>query len=159
MPPKPEGEKPPDPNGECGNTGAHAGSPAPNQEVRAHGGQPRDNGEPETGSAAAGLGNKGAASANPSYANMLKTNIKFDQRLKRNVLEVHIEKNDKFDQVELGGDTMVRILKSIGMNVTTELEGSFVVYGNTPVIIMLCKADVNLENFCLSKRTLPSPRT
>ena len=63
MPPKPEGEKPPDPNGEGDNTGAQAGSPAPNQEVRGH---PGDDGAPETGSAAAGLGNKGAASATPS---------------------------------------------------------------------------------------------
>ena len=82
---------------------------------------------------------------------MLKTYIRLDQRLKRNILEVHIEKNDKFSPVELGGDTMVRILKSIGMNVITELEGSFVVYGNTPVIIVLCKAGVNLEKFCLSE--------
>ena len=62
------------------------------------------------GDAAAGLGNKGAASATPSYTNMLKTNIRFDQRLKINVLEVNIEKSDKFAQVELGGDTTDRIL-------------------------------------------------
>ena len=98
MPPKPDGEKPPDPNGERGNNGAHAGPPAPNQEVQP--GHPGDNGEQETGAAAAGLGNKGAASATPSYANMLKTNIRFDQRLKRNVLKVHIEKKDKFAQVQ-----------------------------------------------------------
>ena len=53
--------------------------------------------------------------------------------------------------LSLGLDMMVRILKSIGMNVTTELEGSFIVYGNTPVIIELCKAGVNLEKFCLSE--------
>ena len=49
----------------------------------------------------------------------------------------------------LGGDTIVRILKSIGMNVTTELEESFVVYGNTPVIIVLCKTGANQEKFCV----------
>ena len=32
LPTKPVGEKPPDPNGEGGNTGAHVVSPAPNQE-------------------------------------------------------------------------------------------------------------------------------
>ena len=69
---KPKGEKPPDPNRERDNTGAHAGLPAPNQEVQP--GHPGDNGEQETGAVAAGLGNKGAASATPSYANMLKTN-------------------------------------------------------------------------------------
>ena len=57
----------------------------------------------------------------------------------------------KFAQVDLGGDTMVRVLKSIGMNLNTELEGSFYVYGNTPVIIALCKEGDNLEKFCLSE--------
>ena len=82
---------------------------------------------------------------------MLKTNIRFDQILKRNVLEVHIEKSDKFSQVDLGGDTIVRVLKSICMNLENELEGSFVVYGNTPVIIALFKEGVNLENFWYDK--------
>ena len=67
------------------------------------------------------------------------------------MLEVHIEKSDKFAQVDLGGDTMVRVLKSISMNLDNELEGSFVVYGNAPFIIALCKEGVNLEKFCLSE--------
>ena len=78
--------------------------------------------------------------------------------MKRNLLEERIEKSDKYAQVELGGDMTDRILKSIGMNVATELEGSFMVYGNTPVIIVLCKAGVNLESFC-TPIALPSPRT
>ena len=58
-----------------------------------------------------------------------KLNTKFllicgTQKLENQIVAV-------FVQVQLGGDTMVIILKSIGMNVTTELEGSFVVYGNT----------------------------
>ena len=61
--------------------------------------------------------------------------------------KVHIEKSDKFAEVELGGETIVRILKSIDMNVTTELDGSLVVYGNTPIIIVLCKASVKPEKF------------
>ena len=34
LPTKPVGEKPPDPNGRGGNTGAQFASPAPNQDVR-----------------------------------------------------------------------------------------------------------------------------
>merc|ERR1712086_1065410 len=125
MPPaEPVSEKPPDPNG---------GPPAPS-----HGGPHGDEGAPAAVTATASTEKtKGAASAAPSYANKLKTNIRFDQRLKRNVLEIHIEKSDKFAQVDLGGDTMVRVMKSIGMNLNTELDGSFVIYGNTPVIIKL----------------------
>ena len=118
MPPtKPVGEKPPDPNGGGGNTGAQEAPPAPS-----HGGPHGDEGAPAAVTATASTEKiQGAASAAPSYANKLKTNIRFDQRLKRNVLEVHIEKSDKFAQVDLGGDTMVRVLKSIGMNLNTEL--------------------------------------
>ena len=112
-PTKPVGEKPPDPNGRGGNTGAQVVFPAPNQDVRVPGGPPGDDGAPAVGntavglektqgaksaapSYAAGLGNNGLASATPSYANMLKTNIRFDQRLKRNVLEVHIHIEKSF---------------------------------------------------------------
>ena len=30
----------------------------------------------------------------PSYADRLRTNVKFDQRLKRNILEIFIEKEE-----------------------------------------------------------------
>ena len=113
MPPtKPVGEKPPDPNGGGGRTGAQEAPPAPNQEDHRHGGPHGDEGAPAAVTATARTGKtQGAASAAPSYANKLKTNVRFDQRLKRNVLEVHIEKRDKFAQVDLAGDTMVRVLK------------------------------------------------
>ena len=45
-PTKPVGEKPPDPNGRGGNTGAQVVPPAPNQDVRGHGGPPGDDGAP-----------------------------------------------------------------------------------------------------------------
>ena len=72
MPPaEPVGEKPPDPNG---------GPPAPS-----HGGPHGDEGAPAAVTATASTEKiQGAASAAPSYANKLKTNIRFDQRLKRN---------------------------------------------------------------------------
>ena len=107
MPPtKPVGEKPPDPNGGGGRTGAQEAPPAHNQEDHRHGGPHRDEGAPAAVTATASTGKKQGF----SYANKLRTNIRFDQRLKRNVLEIHIEKSDKFAQVDLGGDTMVRVL-------------------------------------------------
>ena len=54
-PKKPVGEKPPDPNGRGGNTGAQVASPAPNQDVRGPGGPPGDDGAPAADTAAAGL--------------------------------------------------------------------------------------------------------
>ena len=45
-----------------------------------------------------------------SYADRLKTNIKYDQRLKRNVLEVVIEKSDKEDVLNLDQNSISRLL-------------------------------------------------
>ena len=50
-PTKPVGEKPPNPNGRGGNTGAQVVSSAPNQD----GGPPEDDGAPAADTAAAGL--------------------------------------------------------------------------------------------------------
>ena len=54
-PTKPVGEKPPNPNGSVGNTGAQVVSPAPNQDVRGPGRPPGDDGAPAANTAAAGL--------------------------------------------------------------------------------------------------------
>ena len=89
-PTKPVGEKPPNPNGRRGNTDAQVVSPAPNQDVRGPGGTPGDDGAPATGTAATELGKtQGAASS--SSSKMAKTNVRLDQRFKRNVLEVRIK--------------------------------------------------------------------
>ena len=61
---KPVGEKPPDPNGEGGKTGAQDAPPAPNQDEHGHGGPPGDDGAQATVTAAAGIEKtQGAASA------------------------------------------------------------------------------------------------
>ena len=44
---------------------------------------------------------------------MLKTNIRFDQRLKRNVFESHIKKSDRNAQVEKGKDMTDIILNKL----------------------------------------------
>ena len=41
-----------------------------------------------------------ASTTTMSYANRLKTNVRHDHRLKRNVLEITIEKSDKDVRVE-----------------------------------------------------------
>ena len=90
----------------------------------------------------------GAAQAAPTYSESLKSNVKFDQRLKRNVLEICLEKAERDTEIILNGDTIARVLRSLKMSIETELEGVQVQYGRVPMIHAWCKPHVNLEKFC-----------
>ena len=91
-----------------------------------------------------------------SYADRLKTNIRYDQRLKRNVLDIEIEKLDRENDIVLEQGCVARLLTSIGMNIDTqssncELVGYQVTYGRVVTLAVWCKAGVNLEKFCRSE--------
>ena len=100
------------------------------------------------GAAPAAPAPPGTAPAVPSYSERLKSNVKYDQRLKRNVLEICLEKTEKDAQIVINGDTIARVLRSLRMNIETELEGAQVQYGRTPIIHVWCKPEVKLEKFC-----------
>ena len=59
----------------------------------------------------------------PSYADRLKTNVKYDQRLKRNILEINIEKKDEETELILDQNVIARLMNSLKMNVEKEMEG------------------------------------
>ena len=54
-----------------------------------------------------------------SYAERLKTNVSYNERLKRNVLEIAIEKNESDAEVMISENSVERVLKSIGMDIMT----------------------------------------
>ena len=84
-----------------------------------------------------------------SYAERAKMNVKFDQRLKRNVLEIEVEKLDGKDEIFLSQEVIANLLNNIGMNHSTEMEGYQVSYGGrSGKIAVLCKTGVNLDRFC-----------
>ena len=76
------------------------------------------------GAAPAAPATQGTAPAVPSYSERLKSNVKYDQRLKRNVLEICLEKTEKDAELVINGDTIARVLRSLRMNIETELEGA-----------------------------------
>ena len=100
------------------------------------------------GAAPAAPASPGTAPAVPTYSERLKSNVKYDQRLKRNVLEICLEKTEKDAEVVINGDTIARVLKSLRMNIETELEGAQIQYGRMPIIHVWCKPEVKLEKFC-----------
>ena len=56
-----------------------------------------------------------------SYADRLKTNVRNDHRLKRNVLEITIEK-EKEIRVDLDPATVARIMNSIGLDIGNQVD-------------------------------------
>ena len=86
-----------------------------------------------------------------SSAARLMTNVNYDQRLKRNVLEIMLEKTEKDAEIFLDQHCVARVCKSIGMDVVSEVEGYQVQHiGRTSTIslwLWVAKG-VNLDMFC-----------
>ena len=70
-----------------------------------------------------------------TYADRLKTNVSYNERLKRNVLEITVEKIDSDAEIIISENSVVRVLKSIGMDIMSQIEGYQVQYnGRTSLI-------------------------
>ena len=94
-------------------------------------------------------GDTSLSNGRPSYAERLKTSVKFDQRLKRNVLEIVIEKTEEETEIILDQHVVARLMDSIRMNTAKEMEGYQVKYTRTGAIIQVwCTQGVDLEKFC-----------
>ena len=52
-----------------------------------------------------------------SYADRARMNVKYDQRLKRNVLEIEIEKDNYDEEMFLDQETVARLLNRINMDI------------------------------------------
>lgn len=86
------------------------------------------------------------------YSERLRSNIRYDQKLKRNVLEISMTKENSREAISINTELVFRILNSIKMDTSNtpsrEYHGHYVRYGKTPTIVVLCKQHVNLEKFC-----------
>ena len=58
-----------------------------------------------------------------SYADRLKTNVMVDHKLKRNILEITIEKTEKDKKIELEDEMVSRVCSSIGIHIRDQVEG------------------------------------
>ena len=85
-----------------------------------------------------------------SYADRAKLNIRFSQNLKRNVLEIEVVKESNEDEMILSKETIAKLLGKIRLNIHSHVEGYQVSYGRKKAKIeVLCKAGLDLEQFCL----------
>ena len=84
-----------------------------------------------------------------TYADRLKTNVSYNERIKRNVLEITVEKIDSDAEIIISENSVVRVLKSIGMDIMSQVEGYQVQYnGRTSLISVWATEDLDLERFC-----------
>ena len=85
-----------------------------------------------------------------SYSERLKTNVRYDQKLKRNVLEITLEKTDtKADIDRVDDDDIARVLKTLGIDISSQTQGFQLHYkGRVSIISVWMAAGINLERFC-----------
>ena len=85
-----------------------------------------------------------------SYSDRLKTNVKYDQRLKRNVLEITLEKTDAEAELDsVDENDIARVLRSLGMEIKSQVEGYQVHYkGKFSVISVWMGAGISLDKYC-----------
>ena len=84
-----------------------------------------------------------------SYADRLKTNVSYNERLKRNILEITLEKTEKDAEMVLDQECIAKLLRSMGMDIMTQMEGYQVQYnGRTSVISVWAMKGLDLERFC-----------
>ena len=84
-----------------------------------------------------------------TYADRAKTNVRYDQKLKRNVLEIEVEKDSTEAEMILSEETIANLLRMIHMDIYIDVKGYQVSYGRKKSKIeVLCKEGIDLEQFC-----------
>ena len=90
-----------------------------------------------------------AANNKPSYANRLKSNVNYNQRLQRNILEITLERVDKSVEIEIDDKEIERILRTLGIDIRSQVEGYQLQYrGMTSVLSVWMPVGVNLDRYC-----------
>ena len=85
-----------------------------------------------------------------SYAERLKTNVSFSQRLNRNILEIALEKSNRQNlNQDISSDDIANVFRSLGIDITIQLEGYQIQQkGFTIVISAWFREGVNIEKYC-----------
>ena len=94
----------------------------------------------------------GGGEKRATYADRLKTNVRFDHRLKRNVLEILLEK--KHLEAELDHNNVANLLKSIGIDIAGQVEGTQI---KNRMISVWIVPGVNIERFCREESIRVTP--
>ena len=104
---------------------------------------------PDGGTGGGGEINNQPPNPRVSYSDRLKTNINFNQRLKRNILEITLERTNKDAEMKIDQEEISRVFKTLGIDIVSQVEGYQVHYkGRNSVISVWMPPGVNVEKFC-----------
>ena len=87
-----------------------------------------------------------------SYSDKLRTNVNYNQRLKRNVLEISLEKTEDDADLNVGENNMERVMSSLGIDMNlvvgfqTKYRGKFI------IMSVWFEPSVNLDRFCKDEK-------
>ena len=95
-----------------------------------------------------GGGGKSEGGPGRSYSEKLKTNVNYNQRLKRNVLEISLERTEKDANLNVGEECMERVMTSIGIDINQPVGFQTKYRGNFIIMSVWFQPDVNLDRFC-----------
>ena len=82
-----------------------------------------------------------------SYSEKLKTNVNFNQRLKRNVLEISLEKTEEDADLNVGDECLERVMTSIGINFSSVMGFQTKYRGKFVIMSVWFDPSVNLDRF------------
>ena len=86
-------------------------------------GRPQGEGGGGVPSVGGGVEGGGGNGGRVPYADILKTRVKYDQRLKLNILEITLEKCEKDVTIDLDQRCVAKLLKNIEINIKDHIEG------------------------------------
>ena len=79
----------------------------------------------------------------------MKTNVRFDQRLKRNVLEILLERSHKEAELNVGQEDLVRVFGTLGIEIESHVTGWQIQYrGPIAIISVWMASGINIDRFC-----------
>ena len=89
-------------------------------------------------------------SSKMSYSDRLKTNVKYDHRLKRNVLEISLEKTGtEGDLSDVDQTAIARVFKTLGIDIERQVEGYQIHYkGNFSIVSVWMVARILISKLC-----------
>ena len=84
-----------------------------------------------------------------SYSDKLKTNVRYDQRLKRNVLEIALEKTDSDTTFDVEEADVARVARTLGIDVSSQTQGYQIQNrGKYSTISVWMVQGIDLDKFC-----------
>ena len=84
-------------------------------------------------------------SGSSSYVDKLKANVNRFERLKRNVLEINLEKDSSVTFINLEAETVAKVLSNLGVDIKTQVEAVQTCPGNSKKIFVWVKPDGVLQ--------------